>query len=914
MLDSDVQLQDIQEILEEAESWPLEERELRLRRRCGSDEHLFEEVRSLLTALDRESPLIDDPDPDHWLSGSGQVFEDVDVARVGERIDDYLLVDLLGSGGMGVVYRAEQQEPVRRTVALKLIRPGLSSAEVVRRFDAERQTLAALDHPGICRLYDAGVAPDGSPYFVMELMTGEPCHHFCDRHTLSIDERLEIAARICRAVHHAHLRGVIHRDLKPTNVLIGSETGDAAGTEHSVSSSSYQPKVIDFGIAKAIADAPDGEQTVVGGVLGTLETMSPEQARSASDVDVRSDVYSLGALIHRLIIGVYPRSRRALDSGDRETVRQSIWEEEPVRPSSRADAWHANDPQESYASTEVNLRRRVRGDLDWILLKALAIDPEERYQSALDLAVDLERSLAGDDIEAGPQSLWLRSRKFVRRNRLPVALAAALMMALLIGGVIAALQSVRLASALEESTRQRDQAQAVASFMRELFRASDPTLQAADSAEPSARDLLDRGVARIRDDLGEQPATSAALMQAIGESYLSLDRLDEAEETLTEALELRERSGAQGQELVESLRALARLRLDQYRFEEAVDLTSRATELLGDLDGLAERRLAVQVKTARAFAFEQLNRFDEARDAYESAARLARDLPAGDQLRLSLIQSFAQFRVIVGDNEGAAQLLEEVVQLLRERRSSRASLALALQRLANAYRESGRYVEGVSALRESLVLASQALGVDHDTTIVIRSGLALDLNNTSSFEEALEHHLQNLELLRAKHGDDHPLVALTLNNLGLTQYAISELDDAEATFREALAIQRRLVGNDHPNLAYHQTNLARVLHDRGQLAEAEPIYSRALEVRRAGLPEDHPALSDTLIWLGALHVDEDRPREALPLLEQGVAIRSAGSREDNWRLVEGAQLGWGCVWRSWGASTKLVRSSSRRIR
>ncbi len=880
---------ELQEILEDAESWPPEERDERLRRRCGGDDGLLDEARSLLAALDEDHALIDEPDPDRWLANAGSSFEQA-AARLGETIDGYELLAVLGAGGMGVVYRAGQLEPVERSVALKLIRPGLASAEALRRFDAERQTLAALDHPGICRLYDAGVANDGAPYFVMELVEGEPVHDFCDRHRLTIDERMELGASICRAVHHAHLRGVIHRDLKPSNVLVGlEEDGEDDLGEGSSGSASVsrvvkcRPKVIDFGIAKAIAPSTAKEQTIAGGVLGTLETMSPEQARSSSDVDIRTDVYSLGALLHRVIVGVYPRSRRALDSGDRETVRQSIWEDEPSRPSTRADAWHDADPVASYGLTFAELRERVHGDLDWILLKALAVDPDERYQSALELASDLERSLRGEDIEAGPQSWWLRTRKFVRRNRMPVALSSALVVVLLVGALVAGVQSFRLATALDESTRQRDEARAVATFMRQLFRASDPTLQGASSEEPTARDLLDRGTERIRSDLEELPETRAALLQAIGESYLGLDRLDDADETLSEALELREEAGVSGSELAESLRGLSQLRLDQYRFEESVDLAERALQLI---DEEVDPGLAVRLQTSRAFALEQLARHDEARSAYEIATRLAQDLPEVDSLRLSLAQSYAQFRVALGDHDGAAELLEDVVALLRRRQASRASVALALQRLANAYREAGRYPEGVSTLRESLMLATQALGAGHETTIIIRSGLALDLNNTSAFDEALEHHLENLELLREKHGDDHPLVALTLNNLGLTQYALSLLDEAEATFREALAIQERLVGSDHPNLAYHQTNLARVFHDRGQLALAEPLYREALAIRKAGLPEDHPALSDTLVWLGALLVDDDRAQEALPLLEQGVAIRARGSEDDNWRLVE----------------------------
>jgi len=463
----------VQEIFADALEHPRDERSAYLDRVCAGKPELREEVEALLAAHDEAGeylaePTISENIPDGSMTQAAQ-------EAPGTEIDRYVLRERIGEGGFGVVYRAEQVEPVRREVALKIIKRGMDTRQVVTRFEAERQTLAVMDHPGIARVLDAGTTPDGRPYFVMDLVRGQPIVDFCDRQQLSIVDRLRLFRDVCAAVQYAHQKGVIHRDLKPSNILVSMVNDEPL------------VKIIDFGIAKAIDAAAKDQslRTMEGQFIGTPEYMSPEQAGlrgTQADIDTRTDIYSLGVLLYQLLTGTLPFDPATLRNSDLFEIRRRIREIDPPKPSTRLrrmDETNSTAAAVSRGVEERALIRRLRGDLDWITMKAMAKERALRYASANELSDDVQRHLAGEPVLARPPSVRYRTGKFIRRNKVPVAAAAAVLL-VLVGGIIATSFSML------EAQRQRDAAQRLA--YRTSIAAASAALEVNDS-ERAVRNL-----------------------------------------------------------------------------------------------------------------------------------------------------------------------------------------------------------------------------------------------------------------------------------------------------------------------------------------------------------------------------------------------------------------------------------------
>jgi serine/threonine protein kinase len=459
---------------------PAPDREAFLRGECGGDDSLVSEVLRLL-AHDRGSlPFVPE-------SGAPDL--------VGTVIGQYRLLELLGSGGMGEVYLAEQEEPIRRKVALKVIKLGMDTKEVIARFRSERQALALMDHVHIAKIHDAGTTQEGRPYFVMEYVDGAPITEYCDEHRLSTRERLELLVQVCHAVHHAHQKGIIHRDIKPTNVLVSRQDGAAI------------PKVIDFGIAKAISQESTGctVVTVHGQLVGTPEYMSPEQAEMTGRfVDTTTDVYSLGVLLYELLTGMLPFEPATLRGADFDEVRRIIREDEPVKPSSRLTtlgdqtALIARNRQTSVSG----LARRVRGELDWITMRALEKDRARRYQSASELALDIERFLRDEPVNAGPSSPSYRMAKLIARHKRAVGMLSVIVMALAIGLGVATTMFFRAERARERAVGEARKAERINAFLQQMLGSVSPLEM---GREVTVRQALDAAARNVETELADEP-------------------------------------------------------------------------------------------------------------------------------------------------------------------------------------------------------------------------------------------------------------------------------------------------------------------------------------------------------------------------------------------------------------------------
>ena len=728
-------------------------------------------------------------------------------------IGPYKITQTLGEGGMGVVYEAEQSEPVRRRVAVKLLKLGMDTKQVVARFEAERQALAVMDHPFIAKVFDAGATSDGRPFFVMELVRGVPLVEYCDRENLSTRRRLELFVSLCQAIQHAHQKGVIHRDLKPSNVLV-SEDGDTA-----------IPKVIDFGIAKAVGQQLT-DQTLVtrhGEPIGTPAYMSPEQAGITTlDVDTRADVCSLGVLLYELLVARLP-----IDPAD---VGYSVFasklarlETDPPTPSSRLDSLgdQRSDVARSRTTDPATLKRELKGDLDWIVMKAIEKERARRYATAAALADDIQRHLDEQPIQARPPSTIYRLGKFVRRNRFGVAAASVALVAVLAGGVGVTVGLVRATRAEKEARREAEVARQVSDFLVGLFEVSDPSETRGDTV--TAREILDRGADRVGSELTDQPVVQARMLDTLGRVHHSLGHYRRARELAERALALEEREfGADDLRVAATLSTLGR-------------------------------------------SYRRLGEFDKSREALQRALRIREASLGPDDLLVAEAHTNLGFLYWQLDDDDRATSHHNRALAIREQRlgPDHADVARSLRNLAIVRTSNEEHEPALDAyLRAQAILEAQ-LGSDHPEVADNLDSLGLAYAALDKTSEARSHADRAFEIRRAVLGDNHPVLAYSYLNLGKLDVQEGKLDDAVPLYEEGLRIREATLGSEHPRTADLIESLAILHARRGELAKAQPLFERSLRTYQKAYGLSNSETLESHRNLAILYTMRGRHRDAI---------------------------------------------------
>ncbi len=813
-------------------------------------------------------------------------------------IGPYRLIQEVGRGGMGEVWLAEQKYPVRRRVAVKLIKSGMNTREVVARFESERQALALMDHPAIAKVLDAGSTVGGGPYFVMEYVAGIPITHYCDKHKLTTKQRLELFITVCEGVQHAHQKAIIHRDLKPSNILVAEVDGRP------------MPKIIDFGVAKATAQRLTAETmyTQVGAMIGTMGYMSPEQAElSREDVDTRSDVYSLGVLLYELLVGALPFDFRRIAFD--EALRRLRREDAP-KPSTklRAQGAEAATTAKNRDTDLPTLVRQVRGDPDFIALKALEKERGRRYGTPVELAADIARYLRHEPVTAHAPSVAYRAQKYVRRHRVGVAAAATIAFVLIVAATVSIGQSIR-------ANREAAVAHAVDDFLQnDMLAQASAANQSGPATKPNphleVRTVLDRAAARIGGKFNGQPEVQAAIRSTIGQTYSNLGLYPEARKQFQRALGIyREALGARSPETLKTMSLLGDLAEKEGNYREAEALLTKALNLQQQTVG-PHYPETLKTMNNLAIVYEDEGKDAQAEALLNQTSTIKRRLFGPEHPdTLKTMNNLA----LVYEDEGKFGQAEALFE--RTWVTERSVLGpehpdtlVSMSNLALVYEDEGKYTQAEALLEQNLVSGGRVLGPEHPDTLLSMGNLGIDYANEAKYAQAEALLKESLEAEGRVLGPRHPSTLLSVSYLAWIYQKEGKYDLAESYATRALVGQRGALGSEHPVTMASAAGLALALISQRKFAESEPVARESFQFFRKDNPDDWQTFR-TESLVGASLAGQKKYAEAEPLLVkgyQGMLARKNRTDVPEWYHLDRAHDWVVQLYQAWGKQSQAT--------
>jgi serine/threonine-protein kinase len=899
----------IQSIFEKALNLNPSEKENFLQRECGDDKELFDEVASLLLADEKQHSI---------FSGSAADYMAVvDATLEGKTFGNYRAIKQVGSGGMGSVYLAERVDGMfEQKVALKVVKPGMNSQEIITRFEEERQILARLQHPHIARLLDGGISELSLPYFTMEYVEGKPITEYCDDKNLTIEGRLELFRKVCEAVLYAHQNLVIHRDIKPSNILVQED-----GTV----------KLLDFGIAKVFEDSDDKKLlTRTGMRMMTPEYASPEQVKG-DPVSTATDIYSLGLILYQLLTGCPPYEIQSTSALEMERI---ICLTEPQKPSTMItkillpgkEGSKKTNPKyilEKRRTTVSKLKKRIAGDLDNICLMAIRKEPERRYSSIAQLITDIDNHLSGLPVTARKSTASYITKKFIQRHKVGVVVTS---IAVIVLALVTVFYTIQLKEERDRAQLEAEKSRRVSEFLAGIFQVSDPEQSKGENI--TARELLDIGVRRIESELSDQPEVLANMLGVTGNVYKSLGLYDNAQVLLLKAFSINDSLlGRDSPETVKTLSDLAQLNFAMGDYEAAIEKFNEAIEKRINIYG--EKSLeAAESMNDLAMVLREEGNYGEAAKLLNSSLTMRKNLlsPKSQEIAQSL-NNLAQLKVDIGEFEEAKKLFEESLQIKEENYSKiHPSVTETLGNLAFLLQRMGEYEKASELFNETLEIDKKLFGDLHPVVSTDLYNLAsntalmgnlkgaeklysevlefdkkllgedhpyiaLDLNNLAGiysdrgdYEKAEVLYNESLSLNKKIYGNEHPEVATSLSNLGVMYNRWKKYDLAESLLNSALDMRIKLLGANHPNSVTSMNIYASLLTSKKKYKEAVEQYRKSLSLRIEMLGEDHPQTANAFLGLGNALIESKSFAEAKEKINKGLEIYKKKLPEDHWNI------------------------------